>query len=56
MNVTSFYIENLKHEVTDALMENFMVVEIPMKEHGRPECIEQKEAELQNLLNFETFD
>ena len=56
LNVNSFYVENLQHEVTDALMENVMVVEIPVKEHGRPECIEAKEAEIQNLLNFDTFD
>ena len=27
-----------------------------MKEHGRPEFNEAKEAEIKNLLNFEIFD
>ena len=33
-----------------------MAVEIPTKEHGRPECVAAKEAELQNVPNFDTFE
>ena len=47
--------EDLSHECIDAVMENIMTVEIPV-EHGRLDCIQAKEAELQNLLNFQTFE
>ena len=52
----NFYITQLDHECLDTLVENILVVEIPTKEHGRPDCVEAKSSELQNLLNFETFD
>ena len=48
--------EDLSHECIDAVMENIMTVEIPVKEHGRLDCIQAKKAELQNLLNFQTFE
>ena len=51
-----FYIKQLGQEEINPLIENVMVVEIPTKQHGRPECVAAKEAELQNLLNFETFE
>ena len=40
----------------DTLVENILVVEIPTKEHGRPDCVEAKASELENLLNFDTFE
>ena len=33
-----------------------MVVEIPVKEHGRAECVEAKKTEMNNLINFDTFE
>ena len=31
-------------------------VEVPRKEHGRPEVIEAKKKEFENLQNYETFE
>ena len=52
----NFYIKQLEHESLDTLVENILVVEIPTREHGRPDCIEAKSSEMENLLNFETFE
>ena len=32
------------------------VVEVPVKEHGKPEVIEAKAAEMKNLESFGTFE
>ena len=56
VNVYNFYTQQLNHVCLDSNIETVMTVEIPVKEHGRMDCIEAKQTELQNLLNFETFE
>ena len=56
LDAHNYYMEDLSHECIDSVMENIMTVEIPVKEHGRLDCIQAKKAELQNLLNFQTFE
>ena len=53
IEVQNYYTEYFN---IDSFVENVMTVEIPVKEHGRIDCVEAKKAELQNLLNFETFE
>lgn len=55
-DVVSLYVDKVENEWIDTLIQNIMVVEIPVKEHGRPEYIEVKETELQNLITFDTFE
>ena len=31
-------------------------VEVPVREHGKPEIVEAKENEIQNLKTYETFE
>ena len=54
------YFTNVKTEenedVISALLESVFVLQIPEKEHNRPDCIAAKIKELQNLRNFETFE
>ena len=38
-------------DITEA---DVYIVKIQVSEHGRPDCVQAKEAEAQNLLNFET--
>ena len=56
IEVNNYYTEHLNNSCIDALVENVMTVEIPVKDHGRIDCVEAKKAEIQNLLNFETFE
>ena len=44
-DVHNYYIEQLNQECLDTLVENIMTVEIPVKEHGRPECVDAKKTE-----------
>ena len=54
--VHNFYSEQLNHVCLDSVFETILTVEIPVKDHGRKDCVEAKQAELQNLLNFQTFE
>ena len=38
------------------LENSIFVVEVPVKEHGKPEVIEAKEKEIENLETYETFE
>ena len=55
-DVHNYYVEYLSNSSIEPLIENIMTVEIPVKEHGRLDCVEAKQTELQNLLNFDTFE
>ena len=50
----SFYLRAEYHECFFDELPIY-VVELPTKEHKRPEVIEAKNKEIQNLKNFETF-
>ena len=39
----------------DNVEEVVYAINVPSKEHGRSECIEAKEDEINNILNFGTF-
>merc|ERR1712112_701991 len=51
--VENFYVKYLGNECLESIMETIFSVEIPVKRHGHPDCVEAKETELQNLLNFQ---
>ena len=38
------------------LENSIFVVELPVKEYGKPEVIEAKEKEIENLETYETFE
>ena len=38
------------------LENSIFVVEVPVKEHGKPEVIEAKEKKIENLETYETFE
>ena len=52
----NIYVAHLNQECLDTLVENIMTVEIPVKEHGRMDCVKAKKTELQNLLDFKPFE
>ena len=51
----NFYIQSEQHNCFFSDLPIY-VVEVPTKDHGRPDVIEAKEKELQNLVNFDTFE
>ena len=50
---TSLICDNLD-KTNDPFVIN--VIHLPVKEHGRPECVEAKISELNNLIHYETFE
>ena len=47
----------LKMEKSVCFLENSIyIVEVPVREHGKPEVIEAKDKEIKNLETYETFE